>query len=127
MAWAVPEAPPVRQAEPVRGRAASGRRRLASARRDPAIPPRNSGHATLGTDTGASCAGLPEQPYRVPPGTEAQRYFADETHEYPLAASVESAAGVPSIAELDPPDIDLSNLDDLRGTLDLMRSVGVLP
>ena len=60
-------------------------------------------------------------------GTEAQRYFADETNEYPLAAGVESAAGVPSIAELDPPDIDLSNLDDLRGTLDLMRSVGVLP
>ena len=58
---------------------------------------------------------------------DAQRYFADETHEYPLAADVESAAGVPPIAELDPPDIDLSNLDDLRGTLDLMRSVGVLP
>ncbi len=58
---------------------------------------------------------------------DAQRYFADETHEYPLAAGVESAAGVPPIAELDPPDIDLSNLDDLRGTLDLMRSVGVLP
>ena len=60
-------------------------------------------------------------------GTDAQRYFADETHEYPLAAGVESSAGVPSIAELDPPDVDLSNLDDLRGTLDLMRSVGVLP
>ena len=60
-------------------------------------------------------------------GTDAQRYFADETHEYPLAAGVESASGVPPIAELDPPDVDLSNLDDLRGTLDLMRSVGVLP
>ena len=58
---------------------------------------------------------------------DAQRYFADETHEYPLAAGVESAAGVPPIVELDPPDVDLSNLDDLRGTLDLMRSVGVLP
>ena len=57
----------------------------------------------------------------------AQRYFAAETKEYPLAAGVEPEGDLPSLASLDPPDVDLSNLSDLQGTLSLMRDVGILP
>ena len=58
---------------------------------------------------------------------EAQAYFAEETNEYPLIDGVDPVGELPPISELDPPDVDLSNLDDLRGTLDLMREVGILP
>ena len=57
----------------------------------------------------------------------AQTYFAQETGEYPLIDGVASRDGIPTLAELNVPDVDLSNLDDLRGTLDLMRDAGVLP
>ena len=57
----------------------------------------------------------------------AQRYFAAETKEYPLAAGVEPEGDLPPLSSLDPPDVDLSNLSDLQGTLSLMRDVGILP
>ena len=57
---------------------------------------------------------------------EAQRYFAEETKEYPLAAGVQPEGDVPSLESLDPPDVDLGNLSDLRGTQALLRDVGLL-
>ena len=57
----------------------------------------------------------------------AQRYFADETNEYPLAAGVEPSGELPPLDSLDPPDVDLGSLSDLQGTLDLLRDTGVLP
>ena len=57
----------------------------------------------------------------------AQDYFASEVNEYPVAAGVEPKGGLPPIDSLDPPDIDLGSLTDLKGTLDLLRDVGVLP
>ena len=57
----------------------------------------------------------------------AQRHYAEANAEYPLIEGVPSTAGLPSIAELEPPAIDLSGLDDLEGTLELLRSAGVLP
>ena len=57
----------------------------------------------------------------------AQEYFAEETHEYPLVEGVPVDARLRPLSELQPPDIDLSQLDDLQGTLALMRSNGVLP
>ena len=60
-------------------------------------------------------------------GTNAQRYFATETNEYPLAADVEPAQGIPPLAALQPPDLSLSSLADLEGTLDLLRKTGALP
>ncbi|HWO93318.1 MAG TPA: extracellular solute-binding protein, partial [Dehalococcoidia bacterium] len=61
--------------------------------------------------------------------TEAQQYFADETFEYPLSltADVEPIADLPPLAELEPPDLDLSSLSDLEGTLEMLRETGVLP
>ncbi len=57
----------------------------------------------------------------------AQRYFADETNEYPLSAGVAPSGELPPLDSLDPPDVDLGSLSDLQGTLDLMRDTGVLP
>lgn len=57
----------------------------------------------------------------------AQRYFADETNEYPLAAGVEPSGELPPLDSLDPPDVDLGSLSDLRGTLELLRDTGVMP
>ena len=58
---------------------------------------------------------------------EAQRHYAEANAEYPLIAGVPGSADLPSITELEPAAIDLSGLEDLEGTIALLRSVGVLP
>jgi iron(III) transport system substrate-binding protein len=58
---------------------------------------------------------------------EAQDYFARTTFEYPLVPEVEPVGRLPSIDELNPPEgLDLTQLSDLEGTIDLLRDVGVL-
>ena len=56
---------------------------------------------------------------------EAQDYFARSTFEYPLIPDVEPIGDLPSIDELDVPDVDLSELSNLEPTIDLMRGAGV--
>lgn len=60
-------------------------------------------------------------------GAEAQRYFTEETYEYPLVEGVEANADLRSIAQLQPLELDLGRLEDLEGTLALLRETGVLP
>lgn len=57
----------------------------------------------------------------------AQEYFATETYEYPLIEGVELHPDLLPLSELQPPDIDLSGLSDLQGTLELLRETRVLP
>ncbi len=57
----------------------------------------------------------------------AQTYFAEETFEYPLAQGVQPFGDLPPLSSLQPPAIDLSQLHDLQGTLELLRDTGVLP
>ncbi len=59
--------------------------------------------------------------------TTAQEYFASKDHEYPLVAGIAADPALPPISSLKPPEIDLSNLSDLRGSLELMRQTGLLP
>lgn len=47
---------------------------------------------------------------------ESQRYFVEETFEYPLVAGVAAPAGLPALGDLAQPDLDLS---DLAAALDL--------
>jgi len=56
---------------------------------------------------------------------EAQEFFALERFEYPLIDEVEPVGDLPTIDELDVPDIDLTQLSDLEPTIDLMRDVGI--
>ncbi len=57
---------------------------------------------------------------------EAQQYFADETYEYPLVEGLEIDEELPPLSEIQSPKVDLSNLDDLGGTLELLQETGVL-
>ncbi len=57
---------------------------------------------------------------------EAQKYFADETKEYPLIGGVATAPGLPALDSLKGPDLDLSRLDSLAQTLALLQDVGLV-
>ncbi|OII66987.1 MULTISPECIES: iron ABC transporter substrate-binding protein [unclassified Streptomyces] len=57
---------------------------------------------------------------------EAQEYFAAETKEYPLAAGVQPAEGLPSLDSLQAPQIDLGKLDSLKETLEMLQDVGLV-
>lgn len=58
--------------------------------------------------------------------TKAQRYFANETKEYPLIDAVAADPRVVPLNQIQHPRIDLSNLDDLQGTLVVLRESGAL-
>ncbi|MFB6220330.1 MAG: extracellular solute-binding protein [Halolamina sp.] len=57
---------------------------------------------------------------------EAQEFFATRTYAYPMIPGVPPVGGLPTIDELNPPDIDLSKLSNIGPTVELMREVGVL-
>ena len=57
---------------------------------------------------------------------EAQTYFSEETFEYPLVGGAAADDRLPPLADIESPDIDLSDLSDLEGTLELLTDVGVL-
>ncbi|MDN3295849.1 iron ABC transporter substrate-binding protein [Streptomyces ficellus] len=57
---------------------------------------------------------------------QAQKYFAEETKEYPLAAGVRTAEGVPPLETLQPPKIDLGRLDSLKQTLAMLQDAGMV-
>ena len=57
---------------------------------------------------------------------EAQRYFATSLKEYPLAAGVEPDPELVPLKRIPNPRVDLSDISDLRGTLELMRESGAL-
>ena len=57
---------------------------------------------------------------------QAQVYFATETYEYPLAHGVAAHSDLPPLAAIQTPDIDLSDLADLRGTLQLLQEVELI-
>ena len=57
---------------------------------------------------------------------EIQSYFAETTFEYPLIDGVEPAEDLRPLSEVNSPEIDLSDLDDLQGTLELLAEVGAL-
>ncbi len=57
---------------------------------------------------------------------EGQEYFATTTYEYPLVEGVDAAEGVPPLESIKGPNIDLSDLDDLAATQDLLADVGMI-
>ncbi len=60
--------------------------------------------------------------------TDAQTYFTDEVYEYPVIAGVTPSQRLVSYEALlaASPDVDLDVLEDLEGTLELLREVGLL-
>nr|MCH9641452.1 extracellular solute-binding protein [Actinomycetes bacterium] len=59
-------------------------------------------------------------------GESAQQYFARETSEYPLVADVAASAEMPPLSDLQPPAVDLSQLDDIEATQELLVETGLL-
>jgi iron(III) transport system substrate-binding protein len=55
-----------------------------------------------------------------------QEWFVANTFEYPLAAGVASAPGLPALDTLAGPDIELAQLADLPATLVMLQDVGLL-
>ena len=56
-----------------------------------------------------------------------QQYFASQTFEYPLVDGVKTDRLLAPLNELEIPDVDLSELDDVEGTQNLLREVGIIP
>ena len=60
-------------------------------------------------------------------GPEAQQYFARVTKEFPLTPGVAAdVPGLPPLADLQGPDVDLSQLDTLQETLAMLQDVGLV-
>ena len=59
---------------------------------------------------------------------ESQQYFADKTVEYPLLAegAVKTHPVLKPLVSVKQPDIDLNDLEDLEGTLKLLRDLEIL-
>lgn len=58
--------------------------------------------------------------------TEVQGYLAREAYEIPLIDGVALPDGVPALSSISPPAIDLTQLADLKPTLELMRRASIL-
>lgn len=58
--------------------------------------------------------------------TEAQKYMANKTYEYPLAAGVLQYAELPALSDLNPPTIDLADLKSIERTQELLSQTGLL-
>jgi iron(III) transport system substrate-binding protein len=59
---------------------------------------------------------------------QAQQYFAGQVNEYPVTQTVILGPDQPTLEALsaNAPEVDLNDLSDLEGTLDLLREVGLL-
>jgi len=57
---------------------------------------------------------------------QVQSYLAREAYEIPLVAGVPPPEGLPPIADIEPPEVDLERLADLQPTLALLRQTGLL-
>ncbi|MBD2342920.1 iron ABC transporter substrate-binding protein [Anabaena subtropica FACHB-260] len=58
--------------------------------------------------------------------SSSQTYFAQQTNEYPLVKGVAAPANQVPLNKLNPASVNLTNLNDLPGTLELLQQAGVL-
>ena len=58
--------------------------------------------------------------------SEGQSYFAEETREYPLVGGISPADELTPLSDIPSPSIDLSDLDTLAETLELIRQAGLI-
>ena len=57
---------------------------------------------------------------------ESQRYFAEKTFELPVVPSVQVDPQLPEIEKLAQPEVELSKLDDAKGTIELLTRLQIL-
>jgi iron(III) transport system substrate-binding protein len=57
---------------------------------------------------------------------DAQRYFVEETFEYPLLPGIDAPDGLPALDSLVNPELDLADLESLEQTQQLLADAGLL-
>ena len=57
---------------------------------------------------------------------EGQAYFATQTSEYPVVTGMASPADLPPLSEVGSPEINLTELADLEGTVAMLTELGIL-
>ena len=57
----------------------------------------------------------------------AQQYFVGQTFEYPVVEGVKTDRLLKPLSEINSPEIDMADLIDLKGTLNLLRESCILP
>ncbi|MEJ2854298.1 MULTISPECIES: iron ABC transporter substrate-binding protein [unclassified Saccharothrix] len=82
--------------------------------------------AGVGVIAGSDKAEAAQKAVRFLLSEQAQKYFADETAEYPAVPSVKSGKHqLPPLSDLHGPDIDLAKLSSLQQTLALLQEAGL--
>jgi iron(III) transport system substrate-binding protein len=57
---------------------------------------------------------------------DAQKYFVEQTFEYPLVPGIDAPSGLPSLDSLVNAELNLGDLDDLAATQDLLARAGLI-
>ncbi|HQZ15062.1 MAG TPA: iron ABC transporter substrate-binding protein [Acidimicrobiia bacterium] len=57
---------------------------------------------------------------------KGQKFFVEQTFEYPVTSAVEPAENLPELSKLGDPNFDLSDLETLDKTIELLDKVGLL-
>lgn len=57
----------------------------------------------------------------------SQQFFASQNYEYPVVQGVKTNPMLLPLSEIDYPEIRMRDMNDLKGTIDLLREVQVIP
>jgi iron(III) transport system substrate-binding protein len=57
---------------------------------------------------------------------DSQRFFAESSYEYPVTPGIPALPSLVPLARIPDPGVDLSDLTDLEGTLELLQETGAL-
>lgn len=57
----------------------------------------------------------------------SQQFFASQNYEYPVIEGVKTNPLLTPFDEIENPDISITQMDDLQGTLELLRKVEIIP
>ncbi len=57
---------------------------------------------------------------------KGQRYFVEQTGEYPLVEGIDLVEGLVPLSDIPAPEFDLNDLDALEATLELIRQAGLI-
>jgi len=57
----------------------------------------------------------------------AQQYFAGQTFEYPVIKGVKTHRLLTPLSDIKSPEISMTDMADLKGTLNLLRETGIVP